>query len=469
MASAGGELLYVQLQKPSRSSAVGIKVNHELRITSVDPACPAAEVGLMRGDQIVTIDGARMLSSADVVHSLSNRTEGSSAWVLGIKRVNQPSDALKGAKTFATTITVQRSGSRSGEKQDKLDNVEGRRTASRLTVQVEKPSGDAPLGLTINQMNQVMKVTQGSNAWRCGLREKDVVLTIDGTPVQLGMDHFLKIVRSRSGPSNWEFGIEREEDDAALFSGNEAASASVTDSISSTSERVCVSPKPLLNDTQTPAERVIEPNPMNSSTSPTVCVRAAPPMCNGELQAQSPTHQGQKSTEANSQSRSSSADVQLEASTSNAEVQAVTIPVDAEVQTVSFDAFVKDIEKQVRAVASSELEQEAAQMKQLMRDQKASFDFEMANEREQVQLEAAQVRARVEDEIARARAKSEEELAQSRASHEQQLRDAAADIEAEATVSRALVRLGMALGRAIAVELDLQARALPLVCPLLCT
>jgi len=165
---------------PALVEAFGLKQNKGAVITSVDEGSPAGKAGLQPGDILVKINGRDVKNAGDVRNSFGLLTIGEEVVF----------DILRGgiSKKITTIVTVAK------------EEVS-------LPVAINKRLE----GVTINELKEghhyygkvqgvhVVHVDRGSPAWRSGLRNGDVITSVNRQPVK-DVPIFLKLVNGRDEP-----------------------------------------------------------------------------------------------------------------------------------------------------------------------------------------------------------------------------------------------------------------------------
>ena len=156
------------------AKGLGLDEAQGVIVGSVESGTPAAEAGLREGDVIKTLDGKKIENYAKFRTSIATRDPGSEI-ELGIVRdgesqtINVTLGELPDEQTASTTQEPDRN----------LEEQLGFR-AQNLTPDIAQQ-----LGLEPNQNGVVVTaVSRGSNAYRQGLREGDVITSVSRSPVE---------------------------------------------------------------------------------------------------------------------------------------------------------------------------------------------------------------------------------------------------------------------------------------------
>jgi S1-C subfamily serine protease len=145
---------------PDLAKAMSIDVNEGAVISQVEPGSPAAAAGLKAGDVIVAVDGHNIRSSSDLRNRIGLARIGDEM-VLGI---------LREGKSSTVKVKVGEAPAQASTEEE---------AAGRLAGAVIQDIGpDSPLkGKTEGVV--VAEVERGSPAWNAGLREGDVITTVN--------------------------------------------------------------------------------------------------------------------------------------------------------------------------------------------------------------------------------------------------------------------------------------------------
>jgi len=147
-------------------------------IQSVTPNLPADRAGLKPGDAVVTVDGTELTGSDDLIKTISAKTPGSQV-SLGIIRDGREKKLV--AELTDRPDQVARAAQRTPEEKEEQPGSD-----RRLGVTVEDITADSrneyriPADLTGVVVTHVAQV---SDAWERGLREGDVIVQVNRTPL----------------------------------------------------------------------------------------------------------------------------------------------------------------------------------------------------------------------------------------------------------------------------------------------
>jgi len=152
--------VYIQDLTPDLASAFGIKQKKGAVISQIEDGSPAAKAGIKAGDVIISVNGRAVSNSSDL------RT------FIGLLRVGQKVDlvVIRGGKQqeLVAVITEQQQVKMAGEK------ISSR---FRGAVFVIAELNDSRQGLV--ESVQVQSVKRNSAAWEAGLREGDVIISVN--------------------------------------------------------------------------------------------------------------------------------------------------------------------------------------------------------------------------------------------------------------------------------------------------
>ena len=152
--------VYIQDLTPDLASAFGIKQKKGAVISQIEDGSPAAKAGIKAGDVIISVNGRAVSNSSDL------RT------FIGLLRVGQKVDlvVIRGGKQqeLVAVITEQQQVKMTGEK------ISSR---FRGAVFVIAELNDSRQGLV--ESVQVQSVKRNSAAWEAGLREGDVIISVN--------------------------------------------------------------------------------------------------------------------------------------------------------------------------------------------------------------------------------------------------------------------------------------------------
>ncbi len=165
---------------PVLAEAFGLEQNKGAVITSVDEGSPAGKAGLQPGDILLKINGRKVRNAGDVRNSFGLLTIGEHV-VFDILRA--------GKNKKISTIVV----------------------AAKEEVSSPVAINKRLEGVTVNELSEehqyygkiegvhVVDVERGSPAWRSGLRQGDVITSVNRQPVK-DVPIFLKLVNGKDEP-----------------------------------------------------------------------------------------------------------------------------------------------------------------------------------------------------------------------------------------------------------------------------
>ncbi|MFN3919116.1 MAG: DegQ family serine endoprotease [Methylohalobius sp.] len=187
-------LLGVQVQDltPEIAQAMGLEVNEGALVSGVSKGSAAEKAGILAGDVIVKFDQREVKNAA----SLRN--------MVGLKRVGERAtiELIRDGRPMTVTVTIGKpapAGTVSGE----IPPLEG--------AQFGEIPQDHPLFGRVQGV-MVTDVELNSPAWQAGLRQGDIILSVNRQPVR-SVDEFIKLA-SRS-PNRLLLRIQRG--DISLF------------------------------------------------------------------------------------------------------------------------------------------------------------------------------------------------------------------------------------------------------------
>jgi S1-C subfamily serine protease len=164
---------------------VGILLEHDAgnRVESVKPDSPAARAGLKAGDLLVNVNGIATASFADVQYGLHRAPKAGTVlitWQRGSQTTTGKLELTEGWRW--TNLTWRPS---------LLDLLPSFPLyGPELTVDQKKKLGLGPKHLAFRQGNPVSREAKAA-----GVLENDVVIGIDGRPVEMSLLDFLAHVR----------------------------------------------------------------------------------------------------------------------------------------------------------------------------------------------------------------------------------------------------------------------------------
>ena len=165
---------------PVLAEAFGLEQNKGAVITSVDEDSPAGKAGLQPGDILLKINGRKVRHAGDVRNSFGLLTIGESVVF----------DILRAGKNKEISTIV---------------------TAAKEEVSSPVAINKRLEGVTVNELKEdhqyygkiegvhVVDVERGSPAWRSGLRQGDIITSVNRQPVK-DVPIFLKLVNGKDEP-----------------------------------------------------------------------------------------------------------------------------------------------------------------------------------------------------------------------------------------------------------------------------
>jgi len=165
---------------PVLAEAFGLEQNKGAVITSVDEDSPAGKAGLQPGDILLKINGRKVRNAGDVRNSFGLLTIGESV-VFDILRAGKN-------KKISTIVTAA--------KEEVSSPVAINKRLEGVTVSDLKE--DHQYYGKIEGVH-VVDVERGSPAWRSGLRQGDIITSVNRQPVK-GVPIFLKLVNGKDEP-----------------------------------------------------------------------------------------------------------------------------------------------------------------------------------------------------------------------------------------------------------------------------
>lgn len=155
----------VQNLTPDLAQAFGLTQRGGAVVAQVAPGSPADKAGLKPGDVITTVNGQPVRNSSALRNTIGLLRVGSKV-TLGILRDGRP-------KTLRAVIT-----------EPEQTRIEAGRTSKHLAgavlggIEAGHPLADRVEGV------QVLEVERGSRAWRAGLRQGDIIASVNRQPVK---------------------------------------------------------------------------------------------------------------------------------------------------------------------------------------------------------------------------------------------------------------------------------------------
>ena len=161
-----GELgVYIQDLTPELAKALGVRQERGAVVTQVAPNSPAAKAGLKTGDVVTQVDGSPVHNSADLRNTV------------GLMRIGQTVtlDILRDGKPQRIEVRIEKA------KQMKLaaGEINKRLQGAELgNISPDNPQYSGVEGVL------VLKVAPDSPAWEAGLRQGDVIRSVNRQPVR---------------------------------------------------------------------------------------------------------------------------------------------------------------------------------------------------------------------------------------------------------------------------------------------
>jgi serine protease Do len=162
--------VYIQPLTPEFAKAYGVEGDNGAVVSDVIPESPAAKAGLRRGDVIVAVDGRAIEDHTDLSLRIRSHLEGDKVRLKVIRE----------GKEREISVTL---GSIPGQSQQADRSL--KETEERLGLRVEPvtPELKRELGAPASRGMAVTEVVPGSPAHRTGLRRGDIILEVNGRPV----------------------------------------------------------------------------------------------------------------------------------------------------------------------------------------------------------------------------------------------------------------------------------------------
>lgn len=187
----------VQIQDltPELAEAFGIERTEGALIVEVMPDSPAADAGLKAGDVVLTANNHRVANSA----ALRNR--------IGLLRVGETVElrVLRNGEQHTLKVTTRAQKERTTAAAPDSRNVLLQGT-SLAEIEPDHPHYGKVSGVL------VVSVERGSPAWRAGLRDNDIINSVNRQPVA-NLQEFLRLVDGQTG----SLLLRIIRDDAAAF------------------------------------------------------------------------------------------------------------------------------------------------------------------------------------------------------------------------------------------------------------
>lgn len=162
--------VYIQPLTPEFAEAYGVEHEGGAVVSDVVPDSPAAAAGLRRGDVIVAVDGETIEDHTDLSFCIRSHLEGDKVRLTVIRE----------GKEREVSVTLGSIPGRSQEQERSLKETE-----ERLGLRVEPvtPELRRELGAPATRGMAVAEVLPGSPADRIGLKRGDIILEVNGRPV----------------------------------------------------------------------------------------------------------------------------------------------------------------------------------------------------------------------------------------------------------------------------------------------
>jgi serine protease Do len=162
--------VYIQPLTPEFAEAYGVEHEGGAVVSDVVPDSPAAGAGLRRGDVIVAVDGETIEDHTDLSFCIRSHLEGDKVRLTVIRE----------GKEREVSVTLGSIPGRSQEQERSLKETE-----ERLGLRVEPvtPELRRELGAPATRGMAVAEVLPGSPADRIGLKRGDIILEVNGRPV----------------------------------------------------------------------------------------------------------------------------------------------------------------------------------------------------------------------------------------------------------------------------------------------
>jgi Do/DeqQ family serine protease len=157
--------VYIQDLTPELAKALGVSQERGAVVTQVAPGSPAAKAGLKTGDVVVKVDGKPVHNAADLRNTV------------GLMRIGQTVtlDVLRDGKPLQVEARIEKA------KETKLSagEVNKRLQGAELgDITPDNPQYNRVQGVL------VLKVERDSPAWNAGLRQGDVIRSVNREPVR---------------------------------------------------------------------------------------------------------------------------------------------------------------------------------------------------------------------------------------------------------------------------------------------
>src|SRR5262249_33594362 len=176
----------VKAMEEDLARSFGLKDEHGALVSDVQSGSPAAKAGVKAGDIIVSADGKPVADGDALTHLVSSKAPGAAMEVGVIRDGSQ--------KPFAVHLDTF------PEQGQKGDNIETPKSA-KLGVQVQPLTPDLAQQLGVPDGTHglaVMGVQPGSPAERAGVREGDLIVSVDGQSVNSVADLRSALAKDKS-------------------------------------------------------------------------------------------------------------------------------------------------------------------------------------------------------------------------------------------------------------------------------
>jgi len=161
----------VQAMDEDLARSFGLKDDHGALVSDVVSGSPAAKAGLKAGDVIVSADGKPLADGDALTHVVASKAPGT-AMEIGVIRDGSQ-------KTFTARLETFPEQGKKGEADEAPKNA-------KLGIQVQPVTPDLSQQLGLPDGSHGLAVTgvePGSAAERAGVREGDVIVSVDGQTV----------------------------------------------------------------------------------------------------------------------------------------------------------------------------------------------------------------------------------------------------------------------------------------------
>jgi len=162
--------VYIQPVTPEFAEAYGVEGEYGAVVSDVIPDSPAAKVGIRRGDVIIAMDGEKIEDHTDLSLKVRSRLEGDKVRLTLIREGKQ-------RKIDVVLGSVPGQPEEGKESQKEMEKRLGL-SVGPVTPEIRSKAG-APSGKGV----AVVDIEPGSPSDRIGLRPGDVILEVNGVPV----------------------------------------------------------------------------------------------------------------------------------------------------------------------------------------------------------------------------------------------------------------------------------------------